>query len=400
MPVTRASPFPAALLAATVVATSGCASSALVETTGRYYAEGPETAIAAVEQGRFRPADSTLAALEKAVALLELGAYEESADLLRAAGLALAAARRDPGTTLASLAVNDEAGAYRAEAFELVMVPTLTMAATLAVQDLPTAAAEAELALALIDRVGCPGCRFPFTRYLAAVAFDALADRSRALEVLAEAVAESPGDRFLEAELDRLAAEEECPADDEEAPATLGGRTLYLLLLLGRGPAKVQDGVPVPWSHVVAWPRYVPRQPEGVTAARLELSGSAPVRSAELSDMLELADASLHARLAGLIGKEGAKTAVQELLLTNLPDSESPVELVGRMLFALADRADLRHWSTLPASCQVVRAEVPAELAACDLVYLTGDGREIDRETLPLPPDWTEGPLFVTRRMP
>jgi hypothetical protein len=393
----------AILLLPLLLAGAGCASTALYETTDRYYAEGPEKAIQTIDRGEFRSADRTLAALEKAVSLLELGDYAASAALLDGCADALDRARHDPGTALASVLANDEAGAYHAEAFERVLVPTLALCDVLALQDLDAAAVEAERALAAVDTAPCPACRFAFTRYLAAIAFEEMGDRERALSTLAEAVAESPDLPFLNAELERMAGDEECPAvDPEPEPASPPGtRVLYVLLLLGRGPQKVPEGVAVPWSHEVVWPRYVPRLPEGVTGARLEVAGGPGRDSVPLSDVAALAERSLRARLGGLVAKESVKTVAQEAVVQSLGDDYGwEAELFGRTLFALFDRADLRHWSTLPASCQVLRVPLPDDVAACDLVYLTPDGLEVDRETLDLPAAWQQGALFVTRRMP
>jgi hypothetical protein len=150
----------------------------------------------------------------------------------------------------------------------------------------------------------------------------------------------------------------------------------------------------------VAWPRYQPRWPPGTSGARLERPGLEPVLSVPLDDVNALAEASLSDRRAGLLVKESAKTVAQEVLLSSLDDSDWEVELFGRLLLSLADTADLRHWSSLPASMEVLRAPLDAGTSTCTLVYETADAREIDREVLELPPEWTDGPLFVTRRMP
>ena len=76
------------------------------------------------------------------------------------------------------------------------------------------------------------------------------------------------------------------------------------------------------------------------------------------------------------------------------------MEFLARILLALADRADLRHWSTLPASCQVVRVAIPPGVDSVRLVYASETGAAVHSEELPLPADWNEGSLFVTRRVP
>ena len=65
-----------------------------------------------------------------------------------------------------------------------------------------------------------------------------------------------------------------------------------------------------------------------------------------------------------------------------------------------SNSGDLRHWSSLPASLQVVTLRFPDELDSVDLVYYSPDGFEVDREIIELPDTWIGGRLFVTRRMP
>lgn len=385
------------------LATGGCVSTAVYEAGDVYYREGPEQAIAAVDGGPVREADQAVVALEKAVALLEIGQYAESAGLLRAVAAELELQSGNAGAALATAVVNDEAAPYRPEGFERVFIHTLAMADWLALQDVPTAATEAELALAAVDGVECDACTFPFTRYLAAVTFEALGDPVRALDVLAEAVAESPGVPFLDEELQRMADAEPCPAfdhpDDLMTPGADSRRILYVVLLLGRGPVKVPNSVPVPWTHAVAWPSYEARWPDGVGGAVLLAEGGSGHRAEILADVLPLARASLRARLAGLVARESVKTVAQEALVVELGEEHWALELLGRLLFSMADQPDLRHWSTLPATCQVIRVAADG-FDQCELVYLGPAGEPVDREILELPPEWESGPLFVTRRMP
>ncbi len=376
-------------LLALILVASGCTSSALFETTDAYYGQGPEEVVKILRQKPVRAADRHLAAMEEAVALQEMGSYAESTALLQATAEALAGPK--PGTVAASLLVNDEAGMYRGESFERVYLHALAMSNLLALQDVEGAASEASRALGMISDVSCDGCSFAFTRYLAAISL-ASSGSPEAEEVMAEAFSESPDLPFLDRELVRLSG---------DAMAAEEGRVvLYMLLLLGKGPQKVEDVVFVPHSHGVAWPRYVPRYPRVVTGARLRVPGQGEHLAEELTDIEQLAAASLRSRLAALITKEAGKSAFQEAIAHNLGHDHGPgAELVARFLFSLADRADLRHWSSLPASCQVIRVSLPDVVAEVELLYTGPDGRVVDRELVPVPEAWT-GPLFVVRRMP
>lgn len=385
------------------LAAGGCVSSTPVyQASDVYYQEGPEQTIRAADQLPSREADLILVALEKAVALLEIGEYAESAAILGASAAELDLQASDAGVAARQAGVGEEAP-YRPEGFERVFIHTLAMADWLALQDVATAATEAELALAAVDGVECDACTFPFTRYLAAVTFEALGDPVRALDVLAEAVAESPGLPFLDQELQRMAEAEPCPPfdhpDDLMTPAADSRRVLHVLLLLGRGPEKVPDVVSVPWSDMISWPAYQARWPEGVSGAVLLSEGGRGHRAELLTDVLSLAQTNLRARLARHLSHETGTTVTEGSLAVELGGVQLSLKQVWRDFVAMSSLPDLRHWSTLPATCQVIRVAVDT-VEWCELVYLGPDGEPIDSEVLELPAEWESGPLFVTRRMP
>jgi hypothetical protein len=382
---------PVLLLA--LIAGSGCTSTAIHEASSGYYVEGPEKTLRVLEYAKIRSEDRMLASMEQAVALQELGAYEKSNQALAASVRQLESTPPEPLRWL----VNDEAGSYRGEYFERVYLHTLAIANWLALQQAEFAVEEAENALASIEAVSCARCRFSFTRYLAALAFEAAGQEDRAVEILAEATAENPWSSFLRTEWHRVS--QKLDLGPESASTTTNGRVLYVVLLLGRGPQKVESALPVPPSHAVSWPDYVSRGPQAVDGAQLAI-GHSRHRSTALTDVEELARTSLDQRKKVLIPKEIGKTVAQEAIVRELGKDDPGAEWLGRLLFSIADRADLRHWSTLPASCQVLRVPLSESVAACDLEYLAPDGRVVDHESFDLPPSWSEGPLFITRRMP
>jgi hypothetical protein len=379
----------ASMLAA-VVLLSGCASAALQYTTASYYGDGPEQALTVLEYAPIRSQDRMLASMEEAVALQELGDYAASNAALAESTHELSTSPPGP----VGLLVNDEAGRYRGEYFERVYLHTLTVANHLALQETGAAAAAADRTLGAIASAPCSPCRYPFTRYLAAVSYEAVGDFAAAANALSSAVADDPGNGFLRDELDRVSAEQ-----DPRAHA-YDDTVLYVVLFLGRGPLKVESAVPVPPSHVIAWPDYLPVAQQRVTGAGLVLDGF-EYRSMQLTDVYELARTSLGERKKTLIAKEVGKTAVQEAVAQTIGDEvDHGAEWLARMVFSFADRADLRHWSTLPATCQIIRVPVPRTGVTCELRYHGPGGEVVDSEIFELPASWTEGPLFVTRRMP
>lgn len=389
----RRSPLSSVLpaLCVIILAATACTSTShLTDASASYYLEGPDDALAKLDPEQVPPRDAVLVAMERAVVLQELGEFEKSNEILAQAARTLDGPDPHPGAS-ASLILNDRAAAYRCEPFERVYLYTLAVSNHLALHDIEAAALAADQALEAIEQSGCSACRFPFTRYLAAIAFEHYGQRQHALEVLGTAVAQNPDITFLRSEMNRL----------NTTAMRSDARDLYIFLLLGRGPEKIENGVPVYPGHAIAWPHYVPRPPGTVALARVDANGN-PLQSAvPLTNIEELAQTSLRSRMAGLVAKETGKTVAHEALLRYLGDDQGHgVEFLARSLLALADRADLRHWSTLPSSCQVVRVELPQDLDTVQLVYASETGATVHAEDLLLPADWRSGPLFVTRRVP
>jgi len=384
---------------------SACASSVVPTGTDVYYQEGPQPALEFLHTYPTVEADTHLVAMERAVMLQELGEYAASTELLLATAEALERTGLPAGDVALKILVNDGAATYRGEYFERVFLHTLALANLLALQEVDAAVAEAECALQAVSASGCQSCRFPFTQYLASAAFAADGRLDRAAEVLSVAAASNPEITFIRTERDRLDRETvyarglRFMAGPIEPPAD-HNRHLVLLLLLGRGPFKVEVAVALPPSHLLAWPRYEP-YPGTVSAARIHLAGVGSRWSTPLTDVPDLATASLRSRLDGLLARQGVSTVAHEVAVTEVGKAHGWLaEAALRTMLASADQADLRYWSTLPAECHVLRVPVPEAAKTAELVFTGPDGREVDREILVIPDSWTHGDLFVTRRVP
>ena len=310
-----------------------------------------------------------MADVERAVALLELGRYEESAAALARAELALDA------VTLGAFggASNGDSPDWRPEYHERVMVYTVQIADALALQDMERAAAAADRAMSTVVEVECGPCRFNFTRVLAALAYDGAGRYDDGLEALSQTVVIGRGEELVEGLQSRL---ERGIAGHQPAglapPPVDSDRTLAVVLLLGRGPYKEGDKLAISDSETIRWSRYLPRDPQAVTWASAEVED--PAISVEFTDVEDLAVSSLRLRAERVIADGGTGVG---------PES-----------------GDLRHWASLPASLQIMTLDIPLLLEYIDLVYYSPDGYEVDRETIELPDTWTGGRLFVTRRMP
>ena len=353
---------PGAVLAA-VVALSGCATSAVDYVGYAYYDFGPEITLELLDDGEVFPEDRALAEVERAVALLELGSYAESAAALSRAKLLVESGR----------AYDSKSPPWLPEYHERVMMETMRIADALAMQDLPNAAIRADGALAAIAEVDCESCLFNFTRVLAAMAYGGVGRFDDGLDVLSELTVEGRSEDLVGEMRSRL--ERGIPGTQPEGlapPPVEPERSLTVILLLGRGPFKDYDRLKITRSETIHWARYLPRDPQVVTWAAVEAED--PAISVEFTDVEELAVESLGLRADRVVMAGGAGAG---------PKS-----------------GDLRHWASLPASLQIMTADVPMWIDTVDLVYYSPDGFEVDRENIQLPEAWIGGPLFITRRMP
>ncbi len=334
-----------------------------------YYFYGPEETLDVLDASVIAPENRALADLERAMALLELGRYEESLAALERAKDGLGA----PGTTAALSTSQSKHGPWRPEAHERVLASTIAMANSLALSDVQGAAAAADEALGEIAEIGCGSCDFAFTRVLAAFAYGGASRWADGIDALANVVTIGRGEELI-AELRRRL--ETGVAGVQPAglapPPVESERFVVAILLLGRGPYKETDELELSPSETVRWSRYLPRDPQAVGWVAMDLED--PAISVEFTDVEALATAGLEFRAQRVIAGE-----------------ESPVD---------PDTHDLRHWASLPASLQLLVVDLSPETDVVDLVYYSPEGYEIDRETLELPADWWGGPIFVLRRMP
>lgn len=334
-----------------------------------YYFYGPEDTLEALDASEVGPENLALADLERAVALLELGRYEESLAALERADARLEA----DGSARSVTAPGSKRPPWRPEIHERVLVSTFAMADALALYDARGAAAAADDAMDEIAEIGCDSCAFDFTRVLAALAYGGagrFADGTAALN----GVAVTGRGAELVDEIRRrleLGVAGVQPAGLAPPPVD-SERFVIAVLLLGRGPYKAPDKLVVNPDETIHWCRYLPRGPQAVSWAAMDLEE--PAISVELTDVEELAEAGLELRAWRVIAGE-----------------EAPVE---------PGKTDLRHWTSLPASMQLLAVDLPPEVDFIDLAYYSPDGFEVDRETFEVPAEWSGGPIFVLRRMP
>jgi len=334
-----------------------------------YYVYGPEDALEMLDTSRIAPENFALAELERAVALLELGRYEGSVKALERAEARLETDAVGPGADGGT----SKHPPWRPEIHERVLVSTMAMADALALYDVDGAAAAADRAMREIAEVGCAACHFDFTRVLAALAYGGAGRFADAIAAIDGVVAGDRGEELVDGLRRRLELGVAAAQPAGLAPPPVESeRFVVAILLLGRGPYKDPAKLEVGPGVTIHWCRYESRGPQAVGWAAMELED--PPISVELTEVEELAAAALEFSAQRVIAGE-----------------ERPAD---------PDHTDLRHWSSLPASMQLVVADLPPGEDFVDLVYYSPDGYEIDRETIEVPSEWWGGPIYVLRRMP
>ena len=359
----RAGAVAAALCVA--AATGGCVISQVYQLGALYYAYGPETVVEVAATMPVPPEDRCLAAMELAMANLELGRYGSVDDAL--APCAGPPADLEPDRMF-----------YGGEPHEIVWREVVRTSAALALQDGTAAAAAADRLVAEIEGSACGDCRFDFARWVAALGYQAGWRWRDSVRTLADGYAADPVSDVLARELVQSWQRSRVVPGFAPPPAGVDpARELVMILLLGMGPDKTGTDQFDDGRFVRTAPGYE-RIPGGTREAIARVDDRPWVRAAVLTDVDELAERALEARreLRGVETEFGS----QWMLTTS--------------------GMDLRHWGSLPAVGAGLRLPVPSAAERVTLRYLDEFGLELGRETFDVPSGWRQGPLYVVRRVP
>jgi hypothetical protein len=117
------------------------------------------------------------------------------------------------------------------------------------------------------------------------------------------------------------------------------------------------EKLPNPYYHSI--PMFV-RRHNPVEDAEVYLDGEAQGKTQVLFDVEQIAIQNLEEKFAGIIAKKVAGAVAKEAVSYGLGQATQSREVQGiaRLIFYLADQADLRSWKLLPKDFQVLR--VPA----------------------------------------
>ncbi|MEZ4751044.1 MAG: hypothetical protein R3B54_10610 [Bdellovibrionota bacterium] len=232
--------------------------------------------------------------------------------------------------------------------------------------------------------------RNAFAKYLAAVLFEARGESNDAFVDYRQLASWKQGTPYLGAPLLRLSeklhAEQEYQIYRKQFPATRDYRIgknegeIIVLLEMGKGPVKI----PNPSFRLV--PMFE-RRNYSTAYAEVRVDAQNPVRTQTLFDIESTAIEQLQKKMAIIMARKVGGVVVKEVIAERVrkaTDSEF-LGLLTKVILHMTDQADLRSWSTLPASLQLARIRVPAgtHRVALDLVYRSGGSRPNVKE-------WTE----------
>lgn len=176
----------------------------------------------------------------------------------------------------------------------------------------------------------------------------------------------------------------------EPAPLPEGTASIVLIAGLGSAPVKEESSltVPTPWGIArFAVPSFENTGPAPASLTlRLPHAGLA-VDSSAVEDVDRVMRENLDDRLAWLGARTAARAAARMVARKQVDDQVGIVGALAVDVFTLvAERADLRGWTTLPAAFHAARAFVPAGVHA---VEVSGGGDFVDLGEFELEPGET-----------
>ncbi len=337
------------------------------------------------DAGQYELAAQTLKPLverndnDRLLYLLDLGAAHHAARNFPEAIKAFREAEKQAGSIshtsisqeVGSVVTNDDALFYKGEDFEKLLIHVyLAMDYALSGQ-FEGALVEARKVNRKIDMLIAEGQipyeRNAFAKYLSGVLFESQGEWNSAFVDYRQLRKWNPDTPLLGAALLRMADRLQATQELEEFRKTYpnekdfrlgkGVGEVVVLVEQGRAPVKV------PSSEMYLVPVFIKRSfRKRHAVVRDAADKTVSCASRTLFDIEETAIKELNAKLAGMIAKKVASTAAKYAIgagVAKASDSEFAGALTTFFLRA-TDKADLRSWSSLPATLQVARLALPA----------------------------------------
>lgn len=359
-----------ASLLVSAAAVAGCDSRRLAKGREAFYRGEPAVAAEilaplSLKAGR----NEVLYALERGTALHAAGRLDEAnAEFLKAAERIKDWETKSVSKEAAALAYSDAAKPYQGAPHEQLLAHTFLMMGFYADGRMNEALVEARRAVEILSAADRPAySEDPFTRFLAALAFDIRGADDDAYIELKKVQELAPGFPYAKAPLLRLARATGRTEDagrwralpGEPLDFQPGGGLLVALIGTGAAPRKVQRDLVIPPYYRLAAPALEDR-PQATRGAVVRV-GSRQAPAFPLTDVAAAAKAHLADRVAATVAKETGRAVGSEFVARWLDREEGDLATVLFRVAYFATRvADTRSWETLPARLQVAVLPLPA----------------------------------------
>ena len=353
------------------------------ERTGSAFLSGAEAGTAALTAGDW---DTAIEHFQRAVA---------AAEDLDGRGIAGVDSLAEG---LASWVLNDTTQAYHGEGFERVYVHACLALAYLAKGQLDSVYVEARLANQLLETeeelydadYGAGG----LGHFISGIAYELIGEPDQAYVDYVRMAEKDVGTGLAGPALLRLGEalrrEDDLPRWRErfgtaiERPANAA--SVVVIAGVGLAPYKVEGTFWLPTDDGVfalAVPSYQLR-PQGVWDLRLsERVSGVSVLTDALERVDEVGPANLEDRIAWTAVKSGTRGLIKRGITRNLEkDHGSAGRLIGDLFAIATERADLRSWTTLPASWQAARLWVEPGEVDLELEAVGGEVVDLGRYAL------------------
>ncbi len=356
-----------ALLSVTMLTGAGCASSGLNQSRRDYYSQDFESAANQLSEKPGPRRNEVLVRMERGMVWQTAGQHDlalrdwlDAQDLIRE----LDYIRLSEKTT--SLLINDSTQTYTGWPYERALMHVFTAKSFFAKSDWRSAAVEARvLAYGLEDLNGFPDD--PYTRYVAALAFEMIRDFNGSRIEFTKADELLPDFR-IDPQTGAIT-----PGTNAPPQQTAPQQELILLVGIGRAPAfnMGPPGINARWG---ANPYVEIRRGNQVLGRSYSFNTTTALSHATQQRIATLQTAKTVTRI---IAKEAISQAVEEqnLLLGG----------VLRILLFAVESPDTRSWQTLPNWLQVARIPLPDDRDKIEILLKSSRGPVIKR--IPLPDD-------------
>jgi len=325
--------------------------------------EDPAKAAGLLEPLAKKPSDDQLVyLLDYATALQEAHRYKDSAQAYQeAAKLAYIEDYHSISKITASLLLSEEMVQYKGDDYEKVLIHAMNAVNYLEMNDLDEALVEVRDLNTMLYKFKYEAKKNydqnPFAFYLAALIYEADHQYDDALISYKAAYEVAPGYAPLRQDLIRAAQNAQRPDElakfksqfpevkVEKQDKSLG--ELVLIYQQGWGPRKV------PRPESPRFPMLIPYS-SNTQSAYLQ-AGDVQIQTSPIFSVTDTAIRTLNDDYARLVGMRLAGVATKAVVADQIGQRNKTLGAVAWLAMNLADRADVRQWSTLPQSFQIAR---------------------------------------------